>query len=206
MEKIQPGESITVNILFLNAHQWGFQYPLVQAMRREGYPIDGVCIAAGVPSLENANDIIGQLKSVGIRHVGFKPSSIDSIRQVITIAESNPDVPILLQWTGGRGGGHHSFEDFHFAILKTYAEIRKQKNIVLIAGSGFGDVEGSIPYLTGDWSLAFQYPPMPYDAILFASRMMTAKESLASTSVKQCIVDAPGIEDERECKKIFSIV
>jgi len=61
-----------------------------------------------------------------------------------------------------------------------------------------GDAEGSLPYLTGEWSVAFDYPPMPVDAILFASRMMTAKESLASTSVKQVIVDAPGIEDEKK--------
>jgi fatty acid synthase subunit beta len=45
---------------------------------------------------------------------------------------------VLLQWTGGRGGGHHSFEDFHAPILATYASIRSCDNIVLIAGSGFG--------------------------------------------------------------------
>ena len=196
MERISPGESITVNIMFLNAAQWGFQFPLVQAMRREGYPIDGVCIAAGVPSIENSNEILAQFREAGLRHVAFKPGSMDSIRQVIAIAEANPETPIVLQWTGGRAGGHHSFEDFHQPLLRTYAEIRKQPNIVLVAGSGMGDAEGSLPYLTGDWSLAFGYPPMPVDAILLASRMMTAQESLASTSVKQAIVDAPGIADE----------
>jgi len=35
MEQISPGESVTVNIMFLNAGQWGFQYPLVQVMRKE---------------------------------------------------------------------------------------------------------------------------------------------------------------------------
>ena len=30
--------SITLNVLFLNARQWGFQYPLVQVMRKEVIP------------------------------------------------------------------------------------------------------------------------------------------------------------------------
>jgi enoyl reductase-like protein len=60
------------------------------------------------------------LKAAGIRHVAFKPGSIDSIRQVVNIAAANPDFPIILQWTGGRAGGHYSFEDFHQPILATY--------------------------------------------------------------------------------------
>jgi len=44
-------------------------------------------------------------------------------------------MPILLQWTGGRAGGHHSYEDFHQPILDTYGHIRRQRNIVLVAGA-----------------------------------------------------------------------
>jgi enoyl reductase-like protein len=36
-------------------------------------------------------------------------------------AAENPDIPIILQWTGGYAGEHHSFEDFHqaqFPFLK----------------------------------------------------------------------------------------
>jgi len=53
----------------------------------------------------------------------------------VSIAEANPNTPIILQWTGGRAGGHHSYEDFHQPILKTYADIRRQKNIVLVGGN-----------------------------------------------------------------------
>ena len=87
--------------------------------------------------MENANDILAQLRDAGLRHVAFKPGSTDSIKQVIAIAEANPEFPIILQWTGGRAGGHHSYEDFHQPLLRTYAEIRKQKNIVLVAGCLF---------------------------------------------------------------------
>ncbi|KAI6097498.1 hypothetical protein F5141DRAFT_1220066 [Pisolithus sp. B1] len=82
-------------------------------MRREGLPVEGFCVAAGIPSTEKAAEIIDGLRSAGIKHVSFKPGSVEGIRQVVNIAAANPDFPIILQWTGGRAGGHHSYEDFH---------------------------------------------------------------------------------------------
>ncbi|KAG2217921.1 hypothetical protein INT45_012584 [Circinella minor] len=196
MEMTRPGEGITLNILFLNVRQWGFQYPLIQVMRKEGLPMEGVCVAAGVPSLDVANEVITNLQASGIRHIAFKPGSIDTIRQVVSIAAANPTMPIIMEWTGGRAGGHHSFEDFHQPILETYASIRRQSNIVLLAGSGFGGADDTLPYLTGEWALKFDYPPMPFDGILFGSRMMVSKEGLASPAVKQAMVDAPGVDDD----------
>ncbi|KAI8643676.1 fatty acid synthase [Parasitella parasitica] len=195
MKLTRAGEGITLNIIFLNVRQWGFQYPLIQVMRKEGLPMEGLCIAAGVPSIENANEIIANLQAAGLRHVAFKPGSVDTIRQVVAIAAANPTMPVILQWTGGRAGGHHGFEDVHQPILETYAAIRRQSNIVLIAGSGFGGADDTLPYITGDWSLKFDYPPMPFDGILFGSRMMVAKEGLASPAAKQAMVDAAGVDD-----------
>ncbi|KAI9088332.1 hypothetical protein DFS34DRAFT_701418 [Phlyctochytrium arcticum] len=196
MDRIAPGEGITLNILFLNPRLWGIQYPAVQAMRREGIPMEGVCIAAGVPSMDVADEVIKNLRAAGLRHVAFKPGSVETIRRVITIARNNPDMPIILQWTGGRGGGHHSFEDFHQPMLETYGAIRRVENLILVVGSGFGDDLGTLPYLTGEWSTQFDHPPMPFDGLLFGSRVMVAKECLTSPAVKELIVRAPGITDE----------
>jgi fatty acid synthase subunit beta len=41
----------------------------------------------------------------------------------------------------------------------------------------------------------FGLQPMPYDGALYASRVMVAKEAETSPSVKQLIVDAPGVGD-----------
>ncbi|KAJ1955759.1 fatty acid synthase alpha subunit Lsd1, partial [Linderina pennispora] len=101
----------------------------------------------------------------------------------------------MLQWTGGRGGGHHSFEDFHQPILETYGAIRARKNIVLVAGSGFGGVDDTLPYITGEWSKRFGYAPMPFDGVLLGSRVMVAKEGQAADAVKEAIVAAPGVTD-----------
>ncbi|KAJ1558895.1 beta subunit of fatty acid synthetase, partial [Nowakowskiella sp. JEL0078] len=203
IKNVDPGEEITLNILFLNPRLWGFQYPAVQAMRREGIPMGGICIAAGVPSLDVADEVIKNLKASGIRHVAFKPGSVETIRRVVTIARANPDMPIILQWTGGRGGGHHSFEDFHQPILETYSSIRRQSNIILVVGSGFGDADETLPYVTGEWSKRFDYAPMPFDGLLFGSRVMVAKEALTSQSIKELIVAAPGIQDESQWERTY---
>jgi fatty acid synthase subunit beta len=68
----------------------------------------------------------------------------------MSIAAANPDFPIIMQWTGGRAGGHHSFEDFHQPVLATYRAIRQQSNISLVGVSGFGSAEDVWEYLTGD--------------------------------------------------------
>jgi fatty acid synthase subunit beta len=101
-----------------------------------------------------------------------------------------------MQWTGGRAGGHHSFEDFHQPVLATYRAIREHSNIVLVGGSGFGSAEDVWEYLTGDWSVnRFGVQPMPFDGFLFASRVMVAKEAHTSSSVKDLIVAAAGVDD-----------
>jgi fatty acid synthase subunit alpha len=191
--KIPAGFGITLNSLHINPRQFGFQFPLWQEMRKEGLPVDGFCVAAGIPSTEKAAEIIDALKASGIKHVAFKPGSVDGLRQVVNIAKANPGFPVILQWTGGRAGGHHSYEDFHQPILQTYKSIRDQNNICLIAGSGFGAAEDFWPYLTGEWSVEkYRVQPMPFDGFLFASRVMVVKEVHTSPSVKDLIVAAAG--------------
>jgi fatty acid synthase subunit alpha len=195
-KQIPAGVGITLNAFYINPSQFDFQLPLCQEMRKEGLPIEGFCAAAGVPTTEKAVEIIDGLKAAGIRHVAFKPGSVDGIRQVVNIAAANPDFPIILQWTGGRAGGHHSFEDFHQPILATYRSIRQYDNISLVAGSGFGSADDVWEYLTGEWSVErFGVQHMPFDGVLFASRVMVAKEAHTGSSVKDLIVAATGVDD-----------
>ncbi|KAJ2691389.1 fatty acid synthase alpha subunit Lsd1 [Coemansia spiralis] len=191
----KPGQGITLNCIYINQRMWSFQFPSLLRLRSQGVPIVGLCIGGGVPSLDSATTIIDSLRSVGIRHVSFKPSTVESIRHVVNIAKAHADFPIVLQWTGGRAGGHHSFEDFHQPILASYAAIRACRNIVLVVGSGFGDAEGSLPYITGDWSTNFDRAPMPFDGVLLASRVMVAKEAGTSLAAKELIVAAPGLSN-----------
>ena len=83
-------------------------------MRKEDLPIEGFCIAAGIPTTEKAVEIVGGLAS-STSLSSLTPGSVDGIRQVFNIASANLDFPIIMQWTGG----HHLFEDFQFANTPT---------------------------------------------------------------------------------------
>ena len=189
---IAAGRGLAINLIYVNPRAIAWQIPLIKQLIREGVPIDGITIGAGVPSAEVAHDYI---TTIGLQYIGFKPGSLESVKQVIDIAQAHPGFPIIMQWTGGRGGGHHSFEDFHTPMLQMYGRIRKCPNIVLVAGSGFGDAEDSYSYLTGDWARELGYPKMPFDAILLGSRMMVAKEAHTSVQAKRAIVEAKGVAD-----------
>jgi fatty acid synthase subunit beta len=115
----------------------------------------------------------------GIKLVAFKPGSVNGILQV---AASNSDFLVILQWTGGRAGGHHSLKDFHQPILATYCSIRSQRNIRLVAGSGFGAAEDVWSYLSGEWSVDDGMQPMPFDGFLFTTRVLVIRHNRGSFS------------------------
>jgi enoyl reductase-like protein len=133
------------------------QFPLALSLRREGYPIELITVAAGVPSPNVAENILRECAAAGINRIAFKPGSIDAINSVIAIAQRaaviTPRMHIVLQWTGGRSGGHHSLEDQHQPMLQRYAAIRSCPNIILVCGGGIGCGEDAAPYLSGQWSV-----------------------------------------------------
>ncbi|KAI3333101.1 sterigmatocystin biosynthesis fatty acid synthase subunit beta [Ustulina deusta] len=187
---IPAGRAITCNLIYVDPRAIGFQIPLIRQLVRRGVPIEGLTIGAGVPSPEIAAEYI---ETLGIKHISFKPGSIRAIREVIDIAKRHPTFPVILQWTGGRGGGHHSCEDFHEPLIEMYSEIRRHENIYLVVGSGFGNGAGILPYLTGYWSLQFGRPPMPCDGVLLGSRMMVATDAHTSAGVRKLLLKAPGV-------------
>ena len=192
LDAAPPGRGVTCNLIYASPRAMAWQIPLIRSLTAKGVNVEGLTIGAGVPSPDVANEYI---RTLGLKHISFKPGSAQAISQVVEIAKQNPTFPIILQWTGGRGGGHHSAEDLHQPILQTYQSIRLCKNLCLVAGSGFGGADDTFPYLTGTWSLQFGLPPMPFDGLLLGSRMMTAKESHTCTAAKQAIVDAVGVPD-----------
>ncbi|TDH65379.1 hypothetical protein CCR75_002038 [Bremia lactucae] len=197
VSKIKPGLGIAINMLYLNAKQWAFQFPMVLRLRRSGVPIESITIGAGIPTKERALDMMSQLEAAGIMIVCFKPGSVEGIYAVLEIAEAVSAMTIMLQWTGGRAGGHHSFEDFHQPMEETYAAIRRVSNVLLVAGSGFGNWQDSKQYLTGEWSLARGHLyKMPVDGILMGSRVMVAKEAATAPEVKALLVNTPGINSD----------
>ncbi|KAK4153968.1 beta subunit of fatty acid synthetase [Chaetomidium leptoderma] len=200
------GRGITINVIYAAPKAIAWQIPFIRQLRAEGFPVTGLTVGGGVPTPAVAAEYIHTL---GLEHISFKPGSTAAVRQVVEIARENPSFPIILQWTGGRGGGHHSAEDMYAPLLETYAELRSCDNLVLVAGSGFGCAADVVPFLDGSWSRldrggggggggqqGLLCPMMPFDGALLGSRVMTCAEALTSPAAKQAIAASPGVRDE----------
>ena len=194
---LEPGRSVQFNSLFLDPYLWKLQLGgkrLVQKARQAGAPIDGVVVTAGIPDLEEAVDLIGELNDIGISHVVFKPGTVEQIKSVIKIAAEVPDKPVIVHIEGGRAGGHHSWEDLDDLLLATYSDVRRRPNITLCVGGGIGTPERAAEYLSGRWSQRFGYPLMPVDGILVGTAAMATLEATTSPQVKQLLVETVGTD------------
>ena len=138
---LDAGRSYQFNSLFLDPYLWKLQVGqkrLVQRARAAGAPIDGLIVTAGIPELDEAVELVAELREIGIEHVVFKPGTVRQIREVIAIAKEVSPVPIIVQIEGGRAGGHHSWEDLDDLLISTYADLRRVDNIVVCVGGGIG--------------------------------------------------------------------
>ncbi|GAB2676519.1 type I polyketide synthase [Nocardia goodfellowii] len=195
---LHPGRAVQFNSLFLDPYLWKLQLGgkrLVQKARTAGAPFDGVIVTAGIPELEEAVALIGELTEVGISHVAFKPGTVAQIRAVLRIADAVPDYPVIMHIEGGKAGGHHSWEDLDDLLLETYAELRGRDNVVVCVGGGIGTPERATEYLTGEWATPHGYPVMPLDGVLIGTAAMATLEATTAPEVKQLLVDTPGTPD-----------
>jgi fatty acid synthase len=195
---LEPGRGYQFNSLFLDPYLWKLQLGqkrLVQRARAAGSPIDGVVVTAGIPELDEAVELVAELREVGIEHVVFKPGTVRQIREVIAIAKKVAGtVPIIVQIEGGRAGGHHSWEDLDDLLISTYAELRAVENVVVCVGGGIGTPDVASAYLTGSWAARHGFPAMPLDGVLVGTAAMATLEATTSPSVKQLLVDTPGTD------------
>ncbi|KAJ2820005.1 fatty acid synthase alpha subunit Lsd1, partial [Coemansia sp. 'formosensis'] len=191
---LQPaGHGIALSCSLAGLTEW--QAPVIANLRqREHLPIVGVCIDDAIPSVAQASQLICSLQAAGLGYFALKPTTVAQVRQTLDIAQANPSAAIVLQWTGGRTGGAHSFEEFHMPIMQVYKQIRQHGNVVLVANSGFGDADSALPYVTGAWGPDVGRAHMPFDGIMLGSRAMVAQEARTDDAVKQLIVAAKGLD------------
>ena len=206
-ELLEPGRGYAFNSLFLNPYLWKLQLGqkrLVQRARAAGAPIEAVVVTAGIPELDEAVDLVTELREVGIEHVVFKPGTVRQIRDVLAIAkalatraaEAGTDaVPVIVQIEGGRAGGHHSWEDLDDLLVATYAELRAAANVVVCVGGGIGTPDVAATYLTGEWARRHGFGVMPLDGVLVGTAAMATLEATTAPEVKQLLVDTPGVEE-----------
>jgi len=193
---LEPGQEVVFNGLYLDPYLWDLHIRkagLVQQLRREGAPICGVTVSAGVPELKEAVALLDELNGEGLWLNAFKPGSVEQIRQVCAIAQAAPQHRVFVHVEGGRAGGHHSWEELEQLLLETYHQLRACENVVLCVGGGIATPERGAELLTGRWALAHGQPAMPVDAILLGTVTMAAREATATRSVKEALVSAAGV-------------
>ncbi|MDO8644880.1 MAG: DUF1729 domain-containing protein, partial [bacterium] len=165
-------------------------YPLLPQLKKEGYPIEGVTISAGVPTREKAGEILKTFTEAGLWCNSFKPGSDSQIASVLEIAQDHPHLTLIMQIEGGKAGGHHSWESLYGLLERNYAKIRRQKNIILCTGGGIGLEEQAAGLLMGTWHENNKV--MPVDAVFLGTRLMACQEAKTSPQVKKLLVTIEG--------------
>ena len=195
--QLEEGRTVEFNAMFMDRYLWNLQFGsqrIVPKKRASGAPIDGVVVSAGIPEFDEAVELVRSLNAEGFPYVAFKPGTVEQIRQVVRIAREVAPAKVIIEVEGGSAGGHHSWESLDDLLLSTYAEVREQTNLVLVAGGGIGTPERGADYITGEWSVTYGRPHMPVDGVLVGTAAMTAKEAHTSAEVKRMLVNTPGIE------------
>ena len=193
---LDEGATAQFNSLLLDPYLWKLHLGgqrLVQKARKAGAPIDGVVITAGIPELEEAVEIVGDLHDSGITHVAFKPGTVNQIKQVIAIARE-VEGELIVHIEGGVAGGHHSWEDLDELLLATYPLLRAEPNLTICVGGGIGTPDKAVDYLTGRWALQYDEAAMPLDGVLVGTAAMATLEATTSAVVKDLLVATPGYD------------
>ncbi|KAJ1954470.1 fatty acid synthase alpha subunit Lsd1, partial [Linderina pennispora] len=176
---------------------WSVQFPAVLNLRFRNKRVAGVCISGGVPGMQAIGEIVNKLQMFKITYIAFKLTTPAELRQAINIAKAHPTYSFILQWLGRGRADSFSTEDFHQPLLELYSKIRMCPNIILTVGSDFGDSGDTLPYITGDWSVAFGRPPMPVDGAVLGSPLLVCKEAPIDDAIKELVVDMSGVDDEQ---------
>ncbi|ORX67686.1 hypothetical protein DL89DRAFT_259548 [Linderina pennispora] len=138
------------------------------------------------------------MRDAGLRHVTLKAETLADIRATIAISKVDRTFPVILQWMGGRNGGYHSWDDFYQPILDTYSLLRFHRNIVLVAGSGIGDADTAMQYMSGSWSVPFGRPPMPFDGVVRLAPVSWSQRSLVCRMLPSSLsLDTAGVGPKR---------
>ena len=193
---LRPGRTAQFNTMFFDRFLWNLQFGqarIVPKARAAGAPFTGVCVSAGIPEVDEASDLIAQLHADGFPFISFKPGTAKQIRDVLAIAAANPDEQIIMQVEDGHAGGHHSWVNLDDMLLETYAKVREHPNVLLAVGGGIYSPERATEYLTGAWASRYDLPAMPVDSVFLGTVAMASKEAKATDSVKDLLVNTPGI-------------
>jgi fatty acid synthase len=196
-DALAPGVEVVFNALLLDPWLYDLHlgaHALVLHARRAGRPLRGVTLSGGVPDAEAGAALLRRLAAAGLHHNAFKPGSVAQVDAVLQIVDLVPDQTVYVHLECGKAGGHHGWDDLEEVLLARYARLRERANVVLCVGGGVADPARAAALLSGRWSVAHGYPPMPTDAVFLGTVAMACAEATATPSVKAALVRASGAD------------
>ncbi|MBU1221196.1 DUF1729 domain-containing protein [Myxococcota bacterium] len=197
---------VVINTLYLDPWLWNLhivEKGLVFKLKSEGYPIVGLTISAGIPSLSEAHQLLLKLEKHGIWLNSFKVGTPSQIDEVLAIAKNYPEHNFILQIEGGEAGGHHSKYPLKNLLSRFYNRIRSYPQILLAAGGGIASEEDATTLLEGTWTESKFKKPV--DAVIIGTAVMAAKEARTAERVKDLLVATGGIDNPLHEKSPYVI-
>ena len=88
---------------------------------------------------------------------------------MLAIADAAPHHTMFVHLEGGKGGGHHSWEELDELLLETYHDLRRRPTCCSASAAGSAPGARRRP-AHGAWSLAHGELAMPVDAVLLGHR------------------------------------
>ncbi|MBU1511918.1 DUF1729 domain-containing protein, partial [Myxococcota bacterium] len=190
---LQPGAAVVLNTLYLDPYLYDLHIRkegLLFKLKKEGYPLAGFTLTAGIPPVAEAVALLERARVHGLSICAFKAGTPEQIEQVIAIAKAAPAHAITVQIEGGEGGGHHSWYGLRNLLNRSYARLRDLPNVSIAAGGGVRDASDVTALLDGSW---YGGPVRrPLDAVLVGTLAMACAEAGTSSAVKAALAAAPG--------------
>ncbi len=193
-ELLQPGAAVVLNTLYLDPYLFDLHMrKLLFRLKKEGYPLCGFTLTAGVPPVAEARNLLDKAVEHGMDLCSFKVGTPEQIEQVIAIAKAAPEHFMVIQLEGGEGGGHHGWYGLKNLLARSWLRLRDLPNVALAAGGGVRDATDVRSLLSGTW---YEGPaPRPLDAVLVGTLAMACAEAETSPAVKAALVAARGAEN-----------
>ncbi len=190
---LEPGAAVVLNTLYLDPYLYDLHIRkegLLFRLKKEGFPLAGFTLTAGIPPLAEAVALLDRARAHGLDLCSFKAGTPGQLEQVIAIAKAAPGHSLVLQLEGGEGGGHHSWYGLRNLLNRSYARLRDLPNVSLAAGGGVRDADDVTALLSGAWYGGPVHRPL--DAVLVGTLAMACAEAETSPAVKAALAAAPG--------------
>ncbi len=144
----------------------------------ETQALSGVSVNVGSRPLEESVALLKVLAGYQLRLCCLAIDDEVQLARALSIADALPDLTLTLHVGAGRSVDRLDPDRTDDLLVSWYARIRCRSNLLIMVRSEMGTPSHVRSLLTGSWSTALAYPPMPIDAVsIDGSRARLSRET-----------------------------